>query len=105
MEKVSRALLVLTLSCILTACATAKGEIKTVLLYPPIPYELLSCTPEPVPQDVETQEDVAIWAEEVRQAGKDCRRNLDGLRAFILSWESMVDMMDIWTDLGDDYGT
>ena len=108
MITVSRALSVILLSATLMGCATARepGTIKTVLLYPPIPYEILRCEAEPsVPEDIEalTQEQFAEWTERIRQAGKDCRRNLDGLRAFIYSWENDVDMMDIWFEEGDDF--
>lgn len=50
-----------------------------------------------------TQEDFAEWTERVREAGKDCRNKLAGLRAFILSWEADVDMRDPWWEEGDDY--
>ena len=104
---VNRALSVLLLSIILTGCASTNnpgGSIKTVLLYPPIPYEKLACQLEPaVPDSGSSQEIFAIWAENTRTAGEDCRSNLDYLRAYILSWESKVDQSDIWVEEGDDF--
>ena len=104
---VNRVLSALLLSIILTGCATTSnpgGSIKTVLLYPPIPYEKLSCQLEPsVPDKGGSQETFAIWAENTRAAGEECRSNLDYLRAFILTWESKVDQSDIWVEEGDDY--
>lgn len=88
----------------LTGCATAPrepGQIKTVLLYPPIPYELLHCHNEPIPGGINTQEDFAIWAEQVRAAGEQCRGTVNGLRAFIYSWESSIDNMDPWVPEGE----
>ncbi len=99
----------LLLAATLTACVSSKtikepGTIKTVLLYPPIPYEKLTCTLEPAVVDSNaSQEAFAEWTERVRQAGQDCRSNLDFLRAYVLTWESKVDQSDIWVEEGDDY--
>lgn len=104
---VNRALSALLLSIILTGCATTSnpgGQIKTVLLYPPIPYEKLACPLEPsVPDKGSSQEVFGIWVEDTRKAGEDCRKNLDYLRAYILTWEAKVDQSDIWVEEGDDY--
>ncbi len=103
------ALLALLCLGISTGCASNKvirepGTIKTILLYPPIPYEKLTCILEPAaPASEITQEAFAEWAERVRQAGQDCRGNLDFLRAYVLTWESKVDQSDIWVEEGDDY--
>lgn len=106
-QTVNRVLSALLLSIILTACASTSnpgGSIKTVLLYPPIPYERLACQLEPsVPDKGSSQELFAIWAEDVRIAGSDCRKNLDFLRAYILTWEAKTDESDIWVEEGDDY--
>lgn len=105
--KVLRVLSAMVLCVTLMACAhnspPLPGSIKTILLYPPIPYEYLNCHNEPLVPEIRSQEDFAVWVEQVRQAGDDCRDNLAGLRAFILSWEADVDMMDPWWDEGDDY--
>lgn len=82
-------------------CAKTNKEIKTVLLYPPIPYELLTCHNEPMVGEIKTQEDFAVWVEKVRAAGKQCRGALDGLRAYILSWQNDVDMKDPWWEEGE----
>ncbi len=104
---VLRALSALLLSTTLIGCASAMkepGQIRPVLLYPPVPYEKLACPLEPPPPDKgASQEVAAIWAERVRKAGEDCRANLDFLRAYLLTWESKIDMSDVWVDEGDDY--
>lgn len=98
MRMVSRVLSVLLSLSILTACAGhTPPVIKTILLYPPISYDLLSCDEEPVPGDIKTQEEFAIWAEQVRTAGENCRGQLGGLRTFISSWENDVNNHDAWT--------
>ena len=103
---VRHALCLMALSGILMGCVTAKepGAIKTILLYPPIPYERLACQLEPaVPDRGSSQEVFAIWAEKSRAAGEDCRSNLDYLRAYLLTWESEIDQSDIWVEEGDDF--
>lgn len=103
MRMVKAALLALLLSSTLTACAgqLPPPVIKTILLYPPISGELLSCPLEPSVGEVKTQEEFAVWTEKVRQAGKECRDTLDGLRAYIYSWQAGVDQMDPWFTEGD----
>jgi hypothetical protein len=96
-QMVPRALSVLLLGLTLTACVSnSPGSIKTVLLYPPIDGALLSCASEPAIAEPTTQEEFAVWAEEVRKAGADCRKTLEGLATFIYSWENDVDTMDLW---------
>ena len=92
----------LLLSLIISACSTVKepGSIKTVILYPPYDYRLVSCAPEPQAGEVRTQEEFGIWTEEVRQAGEDCRQKLYGLRSYLESWELDVEMKDIWWEEG-----
>lgn len=108
MRVVNPVLLVLLSSLILTGCATNKPVVgpgpKPVLVYPPIPYERLTCQGEPaVPDKGSSQEAFAIWAERVRRVGEECRGNLGVLREYILTWESEVDQSDIWVEEGDDY--
>lgn len=103
-----RALSALLCVLILTACVTApsppSGQIRTVLLYPPIPYEKLTCPLEPpVPDSNISQELFGVYTEQVRKAGEDCRKQLDFWRAYILTWESKVDQSDIWVEEGDDF--
>lgn len=109
MRKEIVALSALLLSLTLTACAGNKPEIKTVLTYPPIENSQLTCQAEPLPDEYQadkSQEDFAIYAQKVREAGQDCRKVLNGLRAYIYSWQNDVDMMDIWYEEGMyNYGT
>ena len=56
-------------------------------VYPPISTDALVCLGEPlVPDSVETDAGLAIWAEDTRTAGADCRARLDWIRAYVATW-------------------
>lgn len=62
-------------------------EFKTLLQYPIIDPDLLTCPREPaLPDGVMTDASALAWAEDVRQAGKACRANVDALHELVSKW-------------------
>lgn len=62
-------------------------EVRTVDKYPIISMDLLNCPEEPkVPSKVETDTDLAQWAQMVREAGESCRAKVGQLRGLVEAW-------------------
>lgn len=52
-----------------------------------VPADWLSCTEEPrVPSMVNTDTELAQWAESTRLAGADCRAKILSLRDLVATW-------------------
>src|SRR5262245_11695379 len=93
------AVLVLLLCVISSACAPNNPraeppavrlppEIRTVVEYPTIPPESLTCRPEPSVPDAKTDVDLALWTEALRLAGAECRAKLDAIRDLVATWST-----------------
>lgn len=84
------ALLVLPLLPIMTACAAPKPDIQPIPevhnVYPVIPSNFLSCTPEPAVPQIVTDVQAAQFTEAVRTSGEDCRSRLAKVRETVASW-------------------
>ncbi len=62
-------------------------EFKTLLQFPMIDPELLTCPREPaLPDGITTDAAALAWSEDVRQAGKACRANVNALRELVAKW-------------------
>jgi hypothetical protein len=57
------------------------------LTYPTVPADQLVCAREPiVPENIETDVALALWAQAVREAGAECRSRVDYLKSYIEMW-------------------
>ena len=82
----------------LTACAANSdpppsspirlpAETRTEYVYQSVPQEALACLAEPpVPAAVDTDAQLAAWAQALRDAGADCRAKLNWLRDLVATW-------------------
>lgn len=62
-------------------------EVRTEYVYPSVPADALACLLEPmVPATVNTDTELAAWAESVRNAGEDCRAKLGWVRDLVATW-------------------
>jgi hypothetical protein len=78
-------------SLCLAACQSmppkpAMTEYRDRLIYPTVDLSLM-CAPEPaVPAGITTDAAALAWAEDVRKAGQECRKNLEAVRDFVAKW-------------------
>jgi len=56
------------------------------MTFPAIPPDALACLSEPDLPMIETDAQLAVWAEEVRRAGQDCRARIGWLRNLVATW-------------------
>lgn len=85
-------LLSVALALALAACAgdpppvaLAPPAIKRTLLRDIVPQSALTCAGEPASADVRTIAAAAGYVQDLRDAGRDCRRKLGAARALILN--------------------
>jgi hypothetical protein len=63
-------------------------EIRTVYQHAVVPEQSLICAIEPRVPNAKTDLDLALWTEEVRQSGTDCRTKLQAVRELLAIWGS-----------------
>jgi hypothetical protein len=78
-------------SVILTGCATSSPPvIKTLLVQPEVPLQLLSCDREPlVPDHLTYDVELAQYLEAVRLAGEDCRSHIAAIQQYLEEMKHM----------------